>query len=182
MKILMIIPFFFGMFGITQAMELSAKNLGQIKLACTDPSAVQNQEPPAEIKLTCSELITSWLASMQGVLMLPKSDLMETSATTDKPNVGSESEITVLPLANYPADCPRYNEVKLSASMVYDLTCEEVKEITNLGEYCKNRFDQELANNPAFYTIVPTGKIRDTCNGLDPIIPGRRAVSSQRSL
>lgn len=169
MKILMSLVLFFGMFGIASAMELTVKNLDQIKLACTSPSAVNNQLAPEEIKLSCSEVITTWLASMNGILPLPKSDLMETSATTDKPNVGSGSEVTSIPLADYPADCPKYNEVRLSASAVYDLTCEQVSGITSLAQYCKTQFNQEYASNPSFYTITPTGNVKDTCANSVPV-------------
>jgi hypothetical protein len=171
MRILMCLILFSGMLGVAQAMELTVKNLDQIKLGCSNPSAVNNQLAPEEIKLTCSEVITTWLASMNGVLPLAKSDLMQTSATTDKPNVGSATEVTNIPLADYPADCPKYNEVKLTASAIYDLTCEQVSVITNLATYCKAQFDQEMAANPGFYTITPTGNVKDTCANSVPVSP-----------
>ena len=176
MKILMSLTLFFGMLGISQAMELTVKNLDQIKLACAGPGVGGNQKPITTIELFCSEIITTWLASLQGVLLLPKSDSMKTSATTDKPNVGSAEEVTQLPAVDYPADCPKYNEVKLTASMLYPLTCQEVEGITNLAVYCKEKFKLEYAANPSFYTITPTGVVKDTCVGvtINPVAPIRR--------
>jgi hypothetical protein len=141
----------------------SVKDLAAIKLACSDPAAAGNQLAPSDIKIFCKEIKTGWEESANGFKSLATSDSVTSSATSSKPNAGAASETKTYPSDPAQFVCNKYAEYKAEANSVSDVTCEQVLEITDLNQFCKDQIAQDLIVNPNIFNLVYTGVVVDTC-------------------
>jgi len=148
----------------------SMKDLAAIKAACTDPASVGNQALPTDIKIFCTLVKTGWEESASGLKNLNTAVIVTSSATSSKPNAGAASETKTYSSEPFSYVCDKYSEYNAEASSVTDVTCEQVLEIADLNQFCKDAIEQDAAMNPGIFNVVFTGKVTDTC--ADNVAPG----------
>jgi hypothetical protein len=136
----------------------------EFKKACVDPAAFQAQIPPSQIRVTCSEVSTTWKPAGSSFFNLGATREITSALVSNKFNT---SKLAQTIYAN-PAQgtCNRYQEVMQKIAVDVSLTCQQVVSIkTNLTDFCQSSLDSARAGNPGLVTETSTGNTVSTCNG-----------------
>lgn len=149
----------------------SKKDLDAIKAACSDPASVGNQLAPSVIKISCGETRTGWDQTLNGERSFSTSDSVTSSATTNKPNAGAESETKSYPSEADKFACYKYSEFKEVVISLRDSNCAEVLTIDDLNKFCKDKIAEDSeATGGAIWSKTDTGVVIDGCTSAQPVV------------
>lgn len=147
----------------------------QVKEACKNPDSFHNQNKPANMEITCSDVQTRWIPTDSGSYTLPRMRKVTMGMTSDKYDVpGSSKDVASEQQAG---ECPRFKEVLERIQTTRATTCEEILAFNGSEiQFCVGVLDELRNSNPGAVTIVDSGRSVHFCSPAQPNQPAPKPV------
>ncbi len=165
-------------FASAQAL-VAAVSFDDMKSTCQNPAKFHNQVAPANIQLSCKDMIYRWVPDQVGNYTLPTSRLVTASLISDKFSVSPltatvASEVQV-------AQCAQYKQVAESVETVRSMSCADVISYTGTSiDFCKSAIDSLRVANANVISSLETGKKISLCGNTAQIEV--RALTAEKEI
>lgn len=156
--------------GVASAKETAAAGLQSLKAVCDELSA-NDQLKPFKVTVTCRHSALTWKDVGESSVNLPNS--REISAAFRVKQYSSETSPVAVAAEKTPASCTVLEKFKSTALVDVSLSCQELKEVSDVTSFCQDAIDARLEENPAQFVEVPTGETFNTCTGVAGTKPNR---------
>ncbi len=144
----------------------------QFKQQCQDPMRGDVQRAPQEVRLVCTDQLTSWVASAPGEVALKSSRSVSTAVVSDKFKVAAS--VRDVEALQRPGTCHRFKEVVETFTTEFPVTCDElINGKQEVQDLCLGKIDDSKEKNPKIIDIQETGKFVDTCAAIQKGGDGR---------
>lgn len=134
----------------------------QFRESCKDPRRFQNQRPPLNIKVICSDTKTLWVPRDISTVAIDSFRKVKTELLSDKYHVRPQENW--VPSIAVNVDCPVLKEEVRTLTTEHEITCKDVEnsEITLLS-FCKGQLDSTISTNGDLVEIRRTGRDLAIC-------------------
>ncbi|MDR3607425.1 MAG: hypothetical protein P4M08_08595 [Oligoflexia bacterium] len=134
---------------------------------CANPASFNEQVAPANIVIQCTGVSTEFVPVSPGSFVLTATGSVSVQVTSDKWVVGGIAPQGV-ETREVTGSCLRYKEVAKTLTVEHALTCPEVIGLKGtINDYCQGAVAASKGSNPKLGSVVDTGRVVDTCSGLD---------------
>jgi hypothetical protein len=151
----------------------------QFKESCLHPEQFNNQTPPLNIRLQCTDVSREFIAMAPGQVPLPGTRKVISAVFSNKYNVNAEQ--TDVPYAVKGGSCMKFKEVEKTVTVDKQLRCDDILGIkSSLAEYCASNLTIAKQANPKLVDSRDTGRMIDTCSSgaISDLTPGNSILSS----
>lgn len=149
-------------FGSSSGSPIQDVSLDDLKAKCKELTS-NPQIKPVKVRVTCSDLSHFWQAgeNAQGLL----SNDRKTGALVQMKGFQVPHTLFSIPVEDSPVACPTYVKMERTVSNVdVELSCPELLEIDDLGNFCAPIVDDRAAQDPGLVTVTPTKEVLTFCN------------------
>jgi hypothetical protein len=144
----------------------------QFKDSCLHPEQFNNQTPPKDIKIQCTDVQREFVTTSPGQLPLPGNRKVIYAVFSNKYHVNADQREE--PILNKGGSCLKFKEVERTITVERKLTCDDILGIkSELAEYCSSVLSISKGANPKLVDSHDTGRFIDTCGSSGIADPGK---------
>jgi hypothetical protein len=144
----------------------------EFKEACRNPKQFQQQVPPWDIRIQCTEIRREWVPNPlpPGPTTTTSTRKIISSIFSSKFHVTAEEKTESAPSKGGAAGgCIRFKEVEKTYTIERKLTCDDILTIKGtLPEYCSVILAK---GSGTLISVRDTGRVIDTCGDTPPPVP-----------
>lgn len=138
----------------------------QFRESCIHPEEFNNQVPPSNIRIQCTDIHKEFVQSAPGQVQLPGNRRIIFAVFSNKYHVNADQREEPI-LNNKGSSCMRYKEVEKTLTVERRLTCEDVLGMkASLPEFCSSLLTVAKGANPKLVDSRDTGRFVDTCGNM----------------
>lgn len=156
-------------------MTLSFEDLRE---ACKNPTRFHNQIAPTNIRVTCKDAQSKWVAEVSRNFGMPTSRQITTHVISDKYSTAVTT--SAVAAADQVAACPRFKLVTETLETVRAISCDELIAFQGSAvDFCASTLNGLRESNPSAVVAADDGRVLDLC-GIEADGITRRPGTSSR--
>jgi hypothetical protein len=149
-----------------KASPSEAISFEEFKGRCMHPKDYDKQVAPENISISCTNVETEFVPEAPGAFAMATTRHITAGVFSSKWHVGGVDAKEV-PVQQKSGSCLRFKEVERTLTEARQVSCNEIVAMKgDLQDYCMSVVDSSKAQHPKLIETKDTGRMIDTCGGI----------------